>query len=90
MVDGQKENEKLEKVYRLVKKNNDMLVAMRNAKRREGFFKLLQWVVVIILAVVAYLYIEPYLDQLREIYLSAQDVKEKTRGLLEQIPKLEN
>ena len=90
MVDGQKENEKLEKVYRLVKKNNDMLVAMRNAKRREGFFKLLQWVVVIILAVVAYLYIEPYLDQLREIYLSAQDVKEKTRGLLEQRPKLEN
>lgn len=81
MTDGELDSEKVEEIHKLVKKNNRMIRKMYDAQRRAAFFRLLDWVIIVILALIAYIYIEPYIDQLEDLYTKVQSV-------FEQIPSL--
>ncbi len=74
-------SERVEEIHKLVKKNNRMIKRMYDAQRRASFFRFLDWIIIVILAVIAYIYIEPYIGQLEDMYT-------KVQGTLEEIPGL--
>lgn len=77
MADNEIDNEKVEEVHKLVKKNNQMIRKMYDAQRRAAFFRLLYWMVIIILAVIAYISIEPYIDQFEDLYTKVHSTSEQ-------------
>ncbi|MFP4539665.1 MAG: hypothetical protein ACLFNN_01860 [Candidatus Paceibacterota bacterium] len=78
-------DESLADVYELVRENNKMLRQMRDAQRRAGLFKILYWLIIVGVAVVAYLYIEPYLDDLESLYTEAQNASARAIETFEMV-----
>lgn len=75
-VDERKEKAQLttDELYKLVKENNRMLRAMRRDAFIGGIFKIVWWVLVLV--VIPYLiyvwYLQPYLEQALSLYTQAQ------------------
>ena len=80
------EGGKIDEIYKLVRKNNKMVKGMYDAQKRAQMFRLIYWIVIVVLAVMAYLYIEPYIEQTEELYTSAREVFEKMQDVLEKLP----
>ncbi|MFP4022609.1 MAG: hypothetical protein ACLFTS_02060, partial [Candidatus Paceibacterota bacterium] len=77
-------DDSLADVHELVRENNKMLRQMRDAQRRAGFFKILYWVIIVGVALIAYLYIEPYLDDLEALYTEAQNASARASEAFEE------
>ncbi|MFP4617056.1 MAG: hypothetical protein ACLFNR_02750 [Candidatus Paceibacterota bacterium] len=80
-------DDSLADVHELVRENNKMLRQMRDAQRRAGFFKILYWVIIVGVALIAYLYIEPYLDDLEALYTEAQNASARASEAFEEFSK---
>jgi len=62
------DRELLEKTLSLAQENNVMLRSMRRSMRWSKILHATYWIVIIALSVGAYIFIEPYLKQLLEVY----------------------
>lgn len=58
----------LERVVELAEENNKILRGLRRAARWGQFFTFIKWLIIIGSAFGAYYYLQPYLDQLMEVY----------------------
>ena len=66
----------LEENLALSKENNEMLHSIRRSMRMARFMSILYWVFIIGSAVGAFYLIQPYIEQLREVYSGANSVLE--------------
>lgn len=62
------EKELLEKTAALAEENNKILRGMRRANRWNLAWKIFYWVVIIALSYSAYVYVQPYLDEIMKAY----------------------
>jgi hypothetical protein len=67
------QNPKFDELLELTRENNKMLRGLRRAQRLALIGRVLYWCLLIVLAFGAYTYIEPYLGELENVYLGAQD-----------------
>lgn len=77
-----KDRELLEKTFNLAEENNSLLRSMRRSMRVSQAFRVIYWVVIIGLSVGAYYVIQPYVDQLMEVYGSFSTDYNKIQGAL--------
>ena len=81
----QDQEKMLRETLRLSRENNEMLHRMRGAQKRAAFWRFLKLVVSIALFVLAYRFIMPYVNDLRDSYESARsslDQIQEARGRL--------
>jgi len=62
------ERELLEQTYQLTKDTNDKVSRLYRSYRWGRAFKIFYWIMIIGLSVGAYWLIQPYVDQLKEVY----------------------
>ena len=63
-----KDRELLEKTFNLAEENNHLLRSMRRSMRFSQAFRIVYWLLIIGASVGAYYVIQPYIDQLLEVY----------------------
>ncbi len=61
-------NEELSEVLGLVKENNKILRKMQRASRFSSFMRYIYWILIIGSTASAYYYLQPYINQLLQIY----------------------
>ncbi|HBA46133.1 hypothetical protein A2W67_02500 [Candidatus Nomurabacteria bacterium RIFCSPLOWO2_02_40_28] len=64
----------LEETFALAEDNNKILHSMRRSMRVQRIMSVLYWAIIIGSAVGAYYFIQPYIDQMMQLYGSASDV----------------
>lgn len=64
----------LEETFELAKENNEMLQSMKRSMQMARVMSILYWVFIIGSAVGAYYFIQPYVEQVTNIYSGAGDV----------------
>ena len=67
------EKELLEKTYALSKENNSMLKKIRSASRWSVFFRVMYWILIVVVAVIAFMFVKPYIDAVFNAYGSVQE-----------------
>lgn len=78
---------RLKSIEEKLEKNNQLLVKVRRVQRQGQLFKILYWVLIILLAFGAFYYIQPYVNQLLEAYTGIQNTQEKIQTAF---PNLDN
>jgi len=73
----------LEKVYELAEENNEMLRKVRAVQKRAFFFQIVRWVFIIGIAIGAFYFLQPYVDNF-------QYFLEDTSDTIDQIKSLKN
>ena len=68
------ERELLNRSVSLGEENNEILRSMRRSMRVASIARAIYWILIIGSAVGAYYYIQPYIDQLKDIYGGAGNV----------------
>ncbi len=68
------EKEILKRTLKLTEDNNDILHSMRRSMRLQRLMSIVYWVFIVGGALGAYYLIQPYVDQLRDLYNSASGV----------------
>ncbi|MGM0628804.1 MAG: hypothetical protein ACQESA_00030 [Patescibacteria group bacterium] len=81
------DDERIEEIHELARENNEMLRKLYSAQRRSLMFTFFYWAVIVVLAVIAYIYIEPYLDRLEDLYTTAQEASKEAREAFERLPR---
>ena len=66
----------LEETLALSKENNEILHSIRRSMRMARFMSILYWVFIIGSAVGAFYLIQPYIEQLKDVYSGANSVLE--------------
>lgn len=66
----------LEETFRLAQDNNDMLRSMKRSVFWSRVMRIIYWVFIIGSAVGAFYLLQPYIDQLKEVYSGASDILE--------------
>ena len=64
---------KLDEVYKLVKENNEILKYMRKSQRLSQIMRIIYWLVILGTAFGAYYFIQPYIDQVKDLYGGASE-----------------
>jgi len=67
------ERELLDRSVELSEENNKMLHSMRRSMRIRSFMTVVYWVIIIGSAVGAYYFIQPYVDQIVNVYGGAKN-----------------
>ncbi len=62
----------LERTYKLVEENNNILRSIRRATRFSMAFRILYWVVIIVVSFGAYYFIQPYIETMLGAYEQVQ------------------
>ena len=83
------ERQLLQKAVDLSEENNKILRGIRRSNRFGTAFKVLYWVAIIAISYGAYVYIQPYVDQLLKTYNSVTGTVSKVSNLGNQIPSIE-
>ncbi len=86
MNDNDGSDDRIEEIHKLVRKNYSMTKKMYDAQRRASIFGVLNWAIIIVLAVIAYIYIEPYITQLESMYGAVNEASERIQEGLDKIP----
>jgi len=79
----EQERDLLEKTHSLAKENHKILKELQAARRRAALFKMLYWLIVVIIALVIFYQLYPALEQILEVYGTGSD-------LLNNIPDISN
>ncbi len=77
-------NEK--EIYDLVKENNHMLKGMRRANRWSSIIRVIYWIIIIVVAVIAYNFVQPYLNTALKAYQSLQGSINSVKSVTNKIP----
>ena len=72
----------LEETAALARENHKLLKKIHRGALWGRTIRFIYWVVVLGLAVGAFYFLQPYIDQARELYQGAQDVLGNTQGIL--------
>ena len=64
----------LEETFELTKENNQMLNSMRRSMRMQRIVNYLYWAFIILTALGAYYFVQPYINQLMSVYSGAGDM----------------
>lgn len=83
------EKELLARVAVLSEENNQILRGIRRSNRWGSFFKLLYWLIILGISYGAYVYVQPYVDQLMKAYTGITDTANKVSNVGNQIPDIE-
>jgi hypothetical protein len=85
------EKELLGKVAALSEENNDMLRGMQRSMRMASLGRWIYWILMIGAIVGAYYFVEPYLNQVIDLYNQAKgsftNINVNTNGILDKLPK---
>ena len=81
------ERELLNRSVALAEDNNKMLHSMRRSMRFQRVMTALYWVFIIGSFVGAYYFVEPYLDQLRNVYGGAQSDLKDVGSIIDNLKK---
>lgn len=73
----------LERTYKLAEENNEILRSIRRSTRVSMVFRVLYWVVIIIVSFGAYYFIQPYIDMMLGAYKQVQGSLLGIQGNLE-------
>ena len=79
--------DKLDEVYRLAHENYKLLHKMQNHNRWATVFRVLHWIFLIVIAVVLFYYIQPYVEALVTAYRELADGVNKVKEVGEKIPE---
>ncbi|MEZ4103360.1 MAG: hypothetical protein R3B55_02280 [Candidatus Paceibacterota bacterium] len=82
----QDQEKMLRETLRLSRENNEMLHRMRGAQKRAAFWRFLKLVVSIALFVLAYRFIMPYVNDLRDSYESARSSLDQIQEARDRLP----
>jgi len=77
-------NEK--EIYDLVKENNHMLKGMRRANRFSSILRVIYWILIIAVSVIAYNFIQPYLNSALNAYQNLQGSINSVKSVVNKIP----
>ncbi len=72
----------LEDTYNLAEENNKMLRKVRGVQKREAIFSGLKWLVVIIIGVGSFYFLQPYIDFVKEFVTSTGATLNKIDNIL--------
>ncbi|MEX0934962.1 MAG: hypothetical protein WDZ70_01395 [Candidatus Paceibacterota bacterium] len=64
---------------RLIEENNELLHKMHSAQVRGKIYRFIYWIVIIALALAAFYFVQPYIEQVRNMYTTFEDTKEQAR-----------
>ena len=67
------EKDLIEKTYEMEKENNRILKGIRSTNRWSIFFKVFYWTIIIGIAVGAFYYIQPYVNNILKTYENVQN-----------------
>jgi len=81
------ERQLLIQTHRLTEENNKLLRKMHRAALWGRVFHFLYWVVIIGLSVGAYYFIQPYIDQLTQVYGGVKNDVSGVQGVVNQLKK---
>ncbi len=62
------DSKKITEMFEMIKENNQILHKLHRIQRRAHFFRIVYWLIMIGLALGAYYYIQPYLNQIVDLY----------------------
>ena len=79
--------DKLDEVYRLAHENYKLLHKMQNHNRWATVFRVLQWLFLIIVAVIIFYYIQPYIEALVNAYNQLAEGINKVKEVGDKIPE---
>lgn len=82
----QDQEKMLRETLRLSRENNEMLRKMRGAQKRAAFWRFLKLVIYVALLVMAYRFIMPYVNQLRDSYESARTSLDELQEARDRLP----
>ncbi len=69
------EKELLEKTLEYTRENNKMLRAMRRSIRFSSFLRVAYWLIIIGLGIGLYQYLQPFLEEFKDIFNQAVELK---------------
>ena len=67
------ESKKLDEVYELTRENHDMLKKVRRVQKNAMLIRVLYWFVIVAMALGAFYYIKPYIENLISVYTNTTD-----------------
>lgn len=70
-------------IERLVQENNELLHKLYRSQVRGRILRTLYWVAIIILALVAFYFIQPYVEQVQGVYTDVRDTAEQVKSIEE-------
>lgn len=73
---NEEEKAQLREAIDLSKENNKILKGMQRSARIERFWHLLKWIVIIVITIWSYYFIQPFLEQFQAMYQSINDAKD--------------
>lgn len=76
------DRELLQKTFQLAEENNAMLRKMRRSMRVANAMRIVYWLIIIGLSVGALYFIQPYIDQLLQVYSGAQSDLQSLQNLV--------
>ena len=68
---------RLKGIEEKLERNYELLVRVRRTQKHGQYFKVFYWGLIILAAFGAFYYIQPYLNQLLEVYTGIQDTQKK-------------
>jgi len=88
------EHSLLERTHKLAEENNEILLRMRRYNRLWNVFRILYWVVIILVSIGAFYVIQPFFDGFTDIFRGGQsgiqsdlDKAQSTAGILKDLLK---
>ena len=72
----------LEETAALARSNNKLLKKMHRATIFANVMRIVYWLVILGIAVGSFYFLQPYIEQMKELYLGAQGVLGGAQGLL--------
>ena len=67
----------LQNTLALAEENNKMLHKIRRVQKRGAFWQILKFIVIIVIALASFYYVEPYLNKIMDVYNSVIGVQQK-------------
>ncbi|OHA15217.1 MAG: hypothetical protein A3G52_01260 [Candidatus Taylorbacteria bacterium RIFCSPLOWO2_12_FULL_43_20] len=81
------ERDILEKIYRVTEENNGILKSMRRSQRWSSIMRALYWVIIIIMTIAAYYFVQSYIETITSAFgggeASTQNLIDQYRDLLQ-------
>ena len=71
----------LEKTYSLVEENHKILRKMRRSQKITSFMRIVYWLIIIGIALGAFYFLQPYIDQLEKFIRSSGISIDQLKGL---------
>lgn len=65
-----------EKTKKLVEENNELLHKMQNAQTRGKIYRIIRWIIILALAIAAFYFVQPYIEQVQNTYDSLNEMRE--------------